>query len=64
MPGMNGLELLKVLENSGRRVKSILCTGCVANIENHGEFPQPDEFLSKPYDLADLQAAIDRVVSN
>ena len=65
MPGgINGIELARILKDSNPNIQIILASGypLPALKKEHGDLDE-FKFLHKPYDLDDIQKAIDTLVS-
>jgi len=58
MPHMNGVETLKVLQSLRPGLKAILCSGTSEQECFQGQTLEDCVFLSKPFGLKDLDAAV------
>lgn len=64
MPKKDGFEVLKYIKENHKDLKVIMLTG-FADLKNAIESKKlgAEDFVSKPYDLVDLLATIERVLS-
>jgi two-component system response regulator AtoC len=64
MPGKNGIEVLKFIQENSRDTKTIILTG-YADLKNAMDTRQYGalDFISKPYRLEDVLSTIKRVLS-
>jgi two-component system response regulator (stage 0 sporulation protein F) len=64
LPGMSGLELLKLVREFNKTVKVIMLTGSELNLKDKPQFKSLDikEFLHKPITISKLKETLEKVL--